>query len=106
MVLEILPDARQMLDYGNPEATEFGLIADTGLHQYLRRVDGAERQDDFVTRANTMISAVVENLDSRNPQMLKGQPRHQRVCENRQIRLVHHREGIGTENRLAFPGAG
>ena len=64
MVLEIFPDARQMLDYGNPETPECGLIADTGLHQYLRRMDGAERQDNFMTCPNTMISAAEENLDT------------------------------------------
>jgi hypothetical protein len=77
MVLEIFPDAGQMLDYGNPEASEFGLIADTGLHQYFRRMDSAERQDDFMTRPNTMISAAEENLDTRNPHALERQPRHQ-----------------------------
>jgi len=43
MVLEVLSDSRKMLHDGNAEAVLFLLITDTGLQQYLRRMDRAQR---------------------------------------------------------------
>src|SRR5215469_4404767 len=102
MVLKIMPYAWQMLDDRDSEALQFGLIADTGLHQYLRSVNRPKRQDHLKIRANAARLAIVGNLHACSSFTVDGQPRDQGVRENSEIRPVHKREGIRTENGLTF----
>jgi hypothetical protein len=48
VVLEVLSNARQMLHHRYAQGSQFIPIADPRLHQELWRVDGAERQHNFL----------------------------------------------------------
>jgi hypothetical protein len=48
MVLEVGPDAGQVLDHGDVETLEQITRADAAQLEDLGRVDGARREDDFL----------------------------------------------------------
>src|SRR5262249_14349900 len=54
MVLEILPYTRKVLDNRDPQGLQMGVISDTRQHQYFRRMDRAERQNDFVSGIDSL----------------------------------------------------
>src|SRR5215469_13203806 len=62
MVLQVLPDTRQMLDDRDAQALQLRLIADPRLHEDLGRLDGAEREYHFESCANAMGPAIVNHL--------------------------------------------
>src|SRR5215470_20318006 len=102
MVLKPLSDSREMLDYRDSKAPEFGFVANTRLHEDLRRVYRAKRQDHLAPSANTTLASFIRNLDAGDSVALESKPCNQRVSEHREVWLVHAREDVRTENRLAF----
>src|SRR4051812_24109714 len=51
MVLQILPDARQMMRHGDAVLCQCGAVADAGEHQQMRCLERAGRKDHFATGA-------------------------------------------------------
>src|SRR5262249_6268834 len=102
MVLKPVSDSRETLDYRDSEAPQFGLVADTRLHEDLRRVYRAKRQNHLPLCANATSASFIGNLDAGGSVALESQPCNQRVSEHREVWLVHAREDVRTENRLAF----
>ena len=47
VILVVLPDARQMLDRRDAVSPKLGVRSDPGLHEHLRRIDRAQREDNF-----------------------------------------------------------
>jgi hypothetical protein len=81
------------------EALQSGLVADTRLHEDLRRVNSTERQHYFKPRANAMNAAPVGNLQAGGSLTLEGQSRDQCVSEHSQIRPVHVWKDVRSEHR-------
>ena len=47
MILQILTDAREMLDHRDTERSKLVLIADAGAHQQRRRLDRPQREHNL-----------------------------------------------------------
>jgi hypothetical protein len=47
MIVKIASNARQALQHRNTRFLQVRFIANTGLHQQFRRVDGTQTEDDF-----------------------------------------------------------
>src|SRR5215469_1962475 len=102
MVLKPLSDSQEMLEYRDSKAPEFVLVANARLHEDLRRMYRTERQNHFAAGANPPNVSFVRNLDAGGSVALESQLCYQRVWKHREVRLVHAREDVRTENRLAF----
>src|SRR5262245_40982339 len=102
MVLKPVSDSREMLDYRDSKAPQFGLVADTGLHEDLRRVYRTKRQNHLAPCANATGASVIRNLHAGRSVALERQPGNQRVREHREVWLVHVWEDIRTEKGLPF----
>src|SRR5262245_43553555 len=102
MVLKPHPDSRKMLDDRDSEASQFGLIADTRLHEDLRSVYRPKRQNHLVLCTNATGASFMRNLHAGRSLALESQPSNQRVREYREVWLVHVREDIRAENGLAL----
>jgi hypothetical protein len=64
MVLKVLTGARKVLQDRDPRSLQSGLIADIGLHQYLRRMNGTQREHHFKRCTNSTGLAFKENLNA------------------------------------------
>src|SRR5215510_8638821 len=102
MVLKPVSDSREMLDYRDSKAPQFGLVADTRLHEDLRRVYRTKRENHLAPCANAMGASFIRNLHAGGSVALESQPSNQRMREHREVWLVHVREDIRAENGLAF----
>src|SRR5215813_8277140 len=102
MVLKPVSDSREMLDYRDSKAPQFGLVADTRLHEDLRRVYRTKRQNHLAPCVNATGASFIGNLHAGGSLAFESYPRHQCVREHGEIWLVHVREDIRAENGLAF----
>src|SRR5215813_8001011 len=102
MVLKPPSDSREMLEYRDSKAPEFVLVANTRLHEDLRRMYRTKRQNHLAAGANATSASFIRNLDAGGSVALESQLCYQRVREHREVWLVHAREDVRTENRLAF----
>ena len=101
MVLEVGTNARKMLDYWDIESRQRFGIANTGLHQHFRRMDGARRQDHFL-RSVEAWPARRESIPRRLPLPVRSITRDKVVPGSTlKVRPVHQRKRVGPENRLA-----
>src|SRR5262245_17996430 len=105
MVLKPHADSRKMLDDRDSKAPQFGLIADTRLHEDLRCVYRSKRQNHVAPRTNATGASFIRNLDAGRSLALESQPSHQRVREHREVWLVHVRKDIRAENGFALSTA-
>src|SRR5262245_37169568 len=92
-----------MLYDRNSAAPQFGFIADTRLHEHLRRVNRAEREHYFDASGDAVSLAVVDKLHSSDSLSVEGQPGDQCLCKNCQVWPVQVWEDIRPEHRLALP---
>src|SRR5262245_19926729 len=102
MVLEPVPDSREMLNQRDSKAPQFGLVADARLHEDLRRVYRAKRQNHLPRCMNATRASSIGNLHAGGSVVLESQPSDQRVGEHGEIWLIHVRENIRTEDGLPF----
>src|SRR5215468_8147061 len=102
MVLKPLSDSQEMLEYRDSKAPEFVLVANARLHEDLRRMYRTKRQNHLAAGANATSASFIRNLDAGGSVPLESQLCYQRVREHREVWLVHVREDVRTENRLAF----
>jgi hypothetical protein len=102
MVLEVLPDARQMLHNRNSESLQLILIYYTGLHQYLWGVNCTQGQDDFGHSSDAAHLPFIKDYNTCDPLSFKGQPRNQSLSQYSKIRPAHIREDVATEDRLTI----
>src|SRR5262249_47391443 len=84
---------------------QFGLIANAGSHEGLRRVYRAKRQNHLAPCPNRTDATLIGNLDARCSFILESQPGNQCMGEHSEVWPVHAREDVRTENRLAFSAA-
>src|SRR5262245_5914706 len=101
MVLNPHADSRKMLDDRDSKAPQFRLIADTRLHEDLRRVYRSKRQNHLAPCTNATGASFMRNLNAGRSLALESQPSNQRVREYREVWLAHVREDVGTENGFA-----
>jgi hypothetical protein len=71
VVLEVLPDARKVLDERDAEGTQGGLVADTRVHEHLGRVDRTEGEDNFPLDSNVEPPARLDKLHTGGPATLE-----------------------------------
>src|SRR5215470_3455665 len=102
MVLKPLSDSQEMLEYRDSKAPEFVLVANARLHEDLRRMYRTKRQNYLAVGANATSASFIRNLDVGGSVVLESQLCYQRVREYCEVWLVHAREDVRTENRLAF----
>src|SRR5262249_42683525 len=81
---------------------QFGLIADTGVQENLRRVYRSQRQNHLAPGTNATGASFMRNLDAGGSPALESQPGNQRMREYREVWLVHVREDIRPEDGFAL----
>src|SRR5262249_29607761 len=74
-------------------------VADTGLHQQLRRVDRTERENDFTCGFRTNSLSSVLELDARGAAVIESNSRRQGTGKYGNVRLVYERGHIGATDR-------
>src|SRR5580700_8999915 len=102
VILKVLPHSRERLHEGYSEALKLGLVADARLHQYLRRVNGAQRQHNLVARIDTLRFSVINNLDTSGSLTFENNPADQCVREHGKIWPVQIGKDIRPEYGLAL----
>jgi len=102
VILKVLPHSRERLHEGYSEALKLGLVADARLHQYLRRVNGAQRQHNLVARIDTLRFSVINNLDTSGSLTFENNPADQCVREHGKIWPVQIGKDIGPKYGLAL----
>ena len=103
MIVKIASHTRQVRNDGNAELRDLGLIANAGLHQELRRLNRAKRDDDFQCSFEAAELAVAKNLHPRCSIAFEHNPSDERSRQYSQVGLIHPRVRIRTEHRLAAP---
>ncbi len=102
MVLEIPTNAGQMLDDGNTDTFQLGLVADTGLHEQLGRMDRTQRQHDLAGGPDAMELAIAQEFHASYFLFLKRQARDQCPRQNSQVGTVHVGIDISPEDGLTL----
>src|SRR5262249_4597491 len=102
MVLKPDADSCEMFDDCYSNAAQFGLIADTGVQENLRRVYRSQRQNHLAPGTNATGASFMRNLDAGGSPTLESQPGNQRMREYREVWLVHVREDIRPEDGFAL----
>src|SRR5947209_20491445 len=102
MVLKVLTDTWKVLHDRDAKSLQLRSVADTGVHEDLRRVHRTQRQHYFDPRTNATGLALVEHPHARRSRALEGQPSDQCVREHRQVRPAHRRTRVRTESGLAL----
>src|SRR5215472_13046473 len=100
MVLKPLSNSRQISDYRDSKAPQFGLVADARVQEDLRRVYRPKRQNHLAPSANATSASLMRNLHAGGSVALESQASNQCVREHREVWLVHVRKNIRTENGL------
>src|SRR5215469_6632673 len=81
---------------------QFGLIANAGLHEDLRRVYRAKRQNHLAPCPNRTDAALIGNLNARCSLILESHPGNHCMGKHSEVGLVHVGENIRTKDGLAF----
>src|SRR6202022_732641 len=103
MVLEILPDTRKMLDDRDIEGTQRGLVADTGVHEHLGRVDRAETEDNFQPGPYAEVLAVIDKLHTGGVRALDRPFYDPGLLQHWEVRPIHVGEGIARKTDCRRP---
>ena len=101
MVLQALPDARQMVHDRHAELADMLLRPDAGQHQQLRRVDGAAAQDDFARGGRGADLAVAPEPHADGAPAFEQDLLGQRPGDDAQIGALHRRAQIADGGRAA-----
>jgi hypothetical protein len=102
VILKVRTHTREVLDQRNSKSPEFGLIADAGLHQNLRRVTGATAENDLTTCGNAVHGAEMRDLDVAGALAVEHDAVDGCVGQDREVFSIHARKHVGTEHRLAL----
>ncbi|SPM26664.1 Mycobacterium terramassiliense ORFan, partial [Mycobacterium terramassiliense] len=102
VVLKVAPDTGQMLPNGDSYPTQLGFVSDARLHQHLRCVNGAQRQDDLSVDGHPMHRAAMNDLDPGSPVAVEDHTRDQRVRDHGQVRLLQMRGRVSAKHREAL----
>src|SRR4029077_1251006 len=103
MILKVLPYARKVLNRMDPQALQFGPVANSRLHQHLRRMDPTQRQNHLRCRTDANALPVVSYLNSSGALPLERHAGDERRCKHRQVWPIHIGEGVRTERGKPFP---
>jgi hypothetical protein len=103
VILKVLSHPWKMLYRGYTEALQISLVANSGLHQHLRRMDCTQRQNHLSSDTDTLDFAVASYFYSRYPRARKDQSRDQGVGEHGQVWSIHVRKSIRAKDRKALP---
>ena len=67
MILKVLSHSWKMLYQGYTEALQISLVTNSGLHQYLRRMDCTQRQNHLSTDSDAVDITLANNFHARCP---------------------------------------
>jgi hypothetical protein len=101
MILQVMSDARQVLNDVDAHLRQMIARPDAGQHQHLRRIDRTAREDDFLFGADRMNPAVLRVLDPDRSTVFDDHPVHMRAHLNFHIRALHGGTQIRNGGRLA-----
>src|SRR5215471_8040359 len=101
MVHKIPTHARKMLDQRNSEVPQLILVANSRLHEHLRRVQRTHGQDNFTPSIDAMNFPLVEDLHTGRFLALYGYPCHKCLRKHCQVWAVHVRKRISAKNGAA-----
>src|SRR5262245_52573632 len=90
MVLQIAPDARQILHHKNAVPLQLLAGPNAGEQQQLRRLEGTRRQDDGPARPYPFLAAAAMADDSRGAAARKDEFEGTRVGCNAQVAALAH----------------
>jgi hypothetical protein len=99
VIREMPADTGKMLHDFYTGPGQLALIANTGLHKNLGRVDRAERKDDPAASGHPMTLTVAKEFDSDGALAVKYDTRHQRAGEPCEVAAIHIGVCIGSEGR-------
>ena len=104
VILQVAPDARQVVAYPNIVLAEMLGLADAGEHEKLGRVDRARREDDLTLSVGTNPIAVNFVLDAGRAVAVERDLHDLRPGPHGQVVAVEHRlqEPVGGAVALAF----
>ena len=101
MVLQVLPDPRQVGHHRDSVALQMVGRPDAGQHQQLRRVDGAAGQDHLTAGHGGAEVASLAVLDAGGAAALEQHPRRHGAGLDRQIGPLHRRTQEGARRAPA-----
>ncbi len=101
MVLEVLADARQVVDDRHAERLEQRSRADTAQLEDLRGVDRAAGEDNLAAERPLHRPAAHGILDPDRPPALEQDPGHERARRDGQVRSRHHGMEVGPRRAQA-----
>src|SRR5712671_1812991 len=102
MILQVLADAWELVNYADAMLLQFFHGADAGKQQELRRAESASAKHYFAARFRGFIAPLPVIAHTRRALAVEGDPGCLRVGDNGQIRPVHHRMQIGGRGRATF----
>src|SRR6478736_261405 len=102
MILQVLADARQLMNHADAMLLQFVHGADAGKQQELRRAESAAAEDHLAARFRGFIAALPAIAHAGRALAVKDEPGCLRAGDNGQIRPVHHRVQIGGRGRATF----
>src|SRR5215217_588685 len=102
VVVEVLPDAGQLVDHIDPDFAEVFGRADPGEEQKLRRIDGAGRDDHFSFGRRGLDASGSLILDPGAALAVEGQPSGVGVGVYREVRPVDGGVQVGGCGALAL----
>ena len=95
MILQVLPDGRQMAAALDTFFVKRFSIADARKLQQFRRIDRTGRQDDLAPRRKYPLDAILQDLDAgRAPVRRKNQPLRKGTVRDRDISSFQRRAQI------------
>src|SRR5258705_4846222 len=102
MILEVLADARELVDHADAVLLQFVRRADAGKQQELRRTESAPAEDHLAARFRGLIAPLPVIAHTRRALAVEDNPGCRRAGDDGQIRPVHHRMQIGGRGRATF----
>ena len=103
MILEILADAREIVDNGHVLFLEMCCRADAGEHQELGRADGARRHDHLACRVEALELPAGDDFNANGAALLNEKTGDEEIGSHREIGTLQHGFQIAHSGAAAAP---
>ena len=103
MICEITADTGQVMHWLDTGCAQLRLVANTGMQQDVRRMEGAGTQHNFTTCAQDPHAVTGLQFDRHCLAVLDQHPSNQRAGHHRQILPVHDWPQVGADSRYPPP---
>src|SRR6266436_5207628 len=102
MILQVLADAWELVNYADAMLLQFFHGADAGKQQELRRAESASAKHYFAARFRGLIAPLPAIAHTGRALAVEDNPGCLRAGDDGEIRPVHHRMQIGGRGRATF----